>query len=264
MPFAWASLALQAVNTVSNVDRQTGATNNAVNAQQAAADAATRERAREFDIEQQRSENVIGHGNMARDKLAELLGLVEGPSSGALVRKYTGAELTSDPGYQFGLDQGTKSLNNSLAAKGGLYSGAAGQALQRYGQDYAGTKFNEGFNRNQAEKTLISNQLGSMAGQGQIATSQINSLGSATANNNANTLSSMGDARASGYLANANTVANGWNSLTGQAQNYFRGSGSTTLGSGVGNESSPNFVGPSSSDASYNYVNPSDFGPYLE
>lgn len=69
--------------------------------------------------------------------------------------------LQNQPGYQFGLSQGQTAIDRSAASRGGLYSGNTQKALQRYGQDYAGTKLGETYNR-----------LASVAGLGQTATNQ--------------------------------------------------------------------------------------------
>lgn len=55
--------------------------------------------------------------------------------------------IKNDPGYQFGLDQGQTALDRSAAGRGSLYSGATLKALDRFGQDYGGTKLNEGLQR---------------------------------------------------------------------------------------------------------------------
>lgn len=163
---------------------------------------------------------------------------------GSLLRPFTGADLASEPGYQFGLAEGTKGLNNSLAARGGLYSGAAGKAITRYGQDYAGTKFNEAFNRDQTTKTGIFNKLSGVAGTGQTATGQVASAGQNYANNAAGNLIGAGDARATGYLAQGNIWGNAinqgvsaWNNRPQQPQQPqqwrgFQTGGSDTMGFG--------------------------------
>jgi len=51
------------------------------------------------------------------------------------------SRVTSMPGYQFGLEQGTQALERGAAARGRQLSGAQLNALQRYGQDYAGSQF---------------------------------------------------------------------------------------------------------------------------
>jgi hypothetical protein len=71
---------------------------------------------------------------------------------------FTGKDLASEPGYQFGLNQGTQGIERGQAARGNFLSGAAMKELTRFNEDYAGTKFNEGFNR--ASSTYNTNQAG--------------------------------------------------------------------------------------------------------
>lgn len=131
---------------------------------------------------------------------------------------YTGANMASDPGYQFGLSEGMKGLTNSAAARGGLLSGAALKASTRYAQDYASTKFGEGFNRAFQTDGANKNRLASLAGVGQIAATQNGNngmqfgqnVGNAmmnTATNNGNNLMGASNARASSYLAQGNALA---------------------------------------------------------
>jgi hypothetical protein len=47
------------------------------------------------------------------------------------------SSITSQPGYQFNLDQGLKSVQGSAAANGMLNSGNVLSSLQTYGQNYA-------------------------------------------------------------------------------------------------------------------------------
>jgi hypothetical protein len=117
--------------------------------------------------------------------------------------------LTEQPDYQFGFNEGTKALNQGAASRGMTYSGAQGKALQRYGNDYAGTKLNESYNR-----------LASLAGIGQ----QANTVGAATGQNYANnvgqTMQGMGNAQGSGYMGSANSWGNAiGNSLNNYQQN---------------------------------------------
>ena len=54
---------------------------------------------------------------------------------------------TKTPGYDFRLNEGTRAIEGSAAARGGLYSGATMQALQNYGQDYATNAYENWLNR---------------------------------------------------------------------------------------------------------------------
>ena len=111
------------------------------------------------------------------------------------------------PDYQFGLDQGTKALQNSASARGMTYSGQQAKALQKYGNDYAGSKLNESYNR-----------LAGIAGIGQQATNQTGVLGANYANNAAGNLTDMGNARGAGYIGQGNA----WNNALGGALNGFQ------------------------------------------
>lgn len=55
--------------------------------------------------------------------------------------------ITSDPGYQFNLEQGQRGLNSGLAAGGALYSGKALKAASAYNQDYANNAFGDYYQR---------------------------------------------------------------------------------------------------------------------
>lgn len=133
------------------------------------------------------------------------------PDSGALLKNFTGADVATEPGYQFGLNEGMKGLERSLAARGTPYGGAALKAASRYNSDYAGTKFNEAFNRDKANKSATFGMLSGVAGTGQTAGNQVSAAGQNMANQVGNNLIGAGDARASGYLANSNTWQNALN-----------------------------------------------------
>ena len=110
-----------------------------------------------------------------------------------------------DPSYKFRFGEGMKALDRQAAARGGLISGGALKAAQRYGQDVASTEFGNAYNR-----------LASLAGIGQTAT---NNMGAATGNfgtNAGNLMTGAGAARASGYVGGANALTSG----LGQYMNY--------------------------------------------
>lgn len=53
------------------------------------------------------------------------------------------------PGYDFRLKEGQKALENSAAARGGLFSGATAKDLIKYGQDYATSDYDNYLRRQQ-------------------------------------------------------------------------------------------------------------------
>lgn len=114
--------------------------------------------------------------------------------------------ITEQPDYKFGLDQGTRALNSGAAARGMTYSGAQGKALTRFGQDYAGTKLNDSYNR-----------LASIAGIGQQATGATSNAAGNYGAQVGNNLIGMGNAQGSSYVGGANA----WGGAIGNAlQNY--------------------------------------------
>jgi hypothetical protein len=110
--------------------------------------------------------------------------------------------ITSDPGYQFGLDQGNKSIGSHAAAGGSYFSGATLKALQKYGQDYAGTKMDQTLDR-----------YGRLSGLGSSGASTIANSGANYANQAGNNITGAGNALAAGQVGSANA----WNNALGGA-----------------------------------------------
>lgn len=143
---------------------------------------------------------------------------------------------TMDPSYQFRLGEGLKALDRQAAARGGLISGGALKAAQRYGQDFASQEFGNAYNR-----------LAALAGVGQTATNQLGQAGQTTASNVGNLMTSGAAARASGYVGGANALTSG----LGQYLNYSQ------------NQSLLNRLGPQSSGGyNYLYSDPTAVGPF--
>lgn len=105
-----------------------------------------------------------------------------GQLQGNLSTGYSYDQLQDDPGYQFQLDEGLKSIDRSQSARGGLYSGAALKEALGYSQGLANQSYNDGYNRWLSQN----NQLSSLAGQGLTATNQYaqnnNDIGNVIAN----------------------------------------------------------------------------------
>jgi hypothetical protein len=138
-----------------------------------------------------------------------------------------------DPSYSFRFQEGLKALDRSAAARGGLLSGGALKAAQRYGQDYASTEFGNAYNR-----------LASRAGFGQTATSN---MGAAAGNFGAmagNNMMGAANARASGYVGGANALTGGLNQYLNYTQN--QNLMNRLLPQGVGGSSPVNFGGSGS------------------
>jgi hypothetical protein len=139
---------------------------------------------------------------------------------GSLLKDFTGKDLENEPGYQFRLNQGTKALDRSAAAKGNLYSGGTLKAAQRYGQDYASNEYGNAYNRDLQNRQSKYNFLAGISGVGQTATSQVGQIGANTAAVNSDLITSGGAARAAGIVGQSNAMGGALNQAAGGFQNY--------------------------------------------
>ena len=185
------------------------------------------------------------------------------PAFGSLLRAYrdgeefdpgpafsfTGQDLATEPGYQFGLNQGTQGIERGQASRGNFLSGAAMKELARFNEDYAGTKFNEAYNRALGtyntnlgarerawntnlnsyndNRNRIYNFLSGTSSAGQNAAAQVGNNAQQVANNVGNALMGGANASAAGTVGTANALQSGIN----QAANaYGYGNPNTAAG----------------------------------
>ncbi len=138
-------------------------------------------------------------------------------------------QFQQDPGYQFRLSEGLKALDRQAAARGGLISGGALKAAQRYGQDMASQEYQNAFNRYQTERSAALNPLQSLAGVGQTTANQLGAAGQSyatsagnimgtSASNIGNLMTDAAAARASGYMGQANALTG----ALGTGLNYYQ------------------------------------------
>jgi hypothetical protein len=135
---------------------------------------------------------------------------------------FTGqVNLGQDPGYAFRLSEGQKALDRSAAARGGMISGGALKAAQRFGQDLGSQEYQNAYNRaltgynaDVSREATGYNRLAALAGIGQTATTQTNAAGAANAAN-------VGNLMTSGAAANAAGMVGGANALTGGLSTYL-------------------------------------------
>jgi hypothetical protein len=172
--------------------------------------------------QQTRADNapLLGARN---DALSQIQNLLKNPQG-----------ITNDPGYQFGMDQGTRALNSGAAARGMTYSGAAGKALARFGQDYAGTKLDASYNR-----------LSNLAGMGQVGANNNQQAGMNYANNAGNNMIGAANAGGAAAMSGARGWGNALNSVSayGQRNGWFGGSGQNLpITNGGGFSNTPNYL----------------------
>lgn len=134
-------------------------------------------------------------------------------------QKFGMDQFTADPGYAFRLSEGQKALDRQAAARGGLISGSALKAAQRYGQEMGSQEYTNAFNRYQTERAAQLNPLQSLAGVGQTSANTLSgaaaNLGAAQGANAVN----AGNARASGYVGQANALTQGLGTYLNYNQN---------------------------------------------
>lgn len=109
----------------------------------------------------------------------------------------------ASPDYQFRLNEGLDAVASSAAARGGLLSGAAGKAMNKYAQNLASSEYGNYWNR-----------LAQLAGYGQSGVNNAASLGQNYATAAGQNTINAGNARASGYINSANSMMGGVSGLT--------------------------------------------------
>ncbi len=118
--------------------------------------------------------------------------------------------LQMDPGYQFRLSEGLKALDRQAAARGGLISGGALKAAQRYGQDVASGEYGAAYNR-----------LAGLADVGPRTAGVMSNLGQQYAGNVGNIYMRQGDVAGQAAISRGSTYGNVLNQLGGLAGRYF-------------------------------------------
>jgi hypothetical protein len=101
--------------------------------------------------------------------------------------------LSMSPGAQFALGQGVDAIQASAAARGGLRSGNALQALEQMR-----------FGMAAQDRDSQLNRLAGLAGMGQASAGMQAQAGNAFASGASNALANLGDARAAGSIAQGN------------------------------------------------------------
>lgn len=175
-------------------------------------------------------------GVTAQNQLMQMLG-IGGDTTAANYGKYSKdfgmSDFTTDPGYQFRLEQGMKALNATAAARGMGVSGANIKGALDYGQNLGSQEYQNAFNRYQANRTAQLAPLQSLYAGGQAAAAGSAAQAGALGSNLGNTYTNLGqglgqaavasgNAQASGYLNQANAVTNALNQgMSSYTQNQY-------------------------------------------
>jgi hypothetical protein len=182
------------------------ASRSAASTQAAAADRAAQLQREQFDITNEQQRPWREAGTRALTKLESM----------ADYKPFDMATFQQDPSFQFRLDQGTKALERSAAARGGQFSGNTLGALTNYGQNAASQEYNNAFNRYQTERNAMLAPYMTLAGYGTNANALSSQAGQNYATNAGNMITGGAAAQAAGMVGGANAVGG----AVGQYLNY--------------------------------------------
>ena len=152
---------------------------------------------------------------------------------GELVRGFTQADYQADPGYAFRLSEGQKALDRSAAARGGLISGSALKAAQRYGQDMASQEFGNAYNRFRDTQGLRRNALAGVTGFAPTAAGAMNASGQNYATNAGNAMMGQGENTANSLLAQQQARSSSYGQLGNVLGKYLGNNSGSGFGSGM-------------------------------
>ena len=186
------------------------ASKSAAGTQAASADQAAQLQQQQYEQTREDQMPFLEAGVSALNKLAPLA---------ENYQKFGQAQFEQDPGYAFRLSEGQKALDRSAAARGGLISGSALKAAQRYGQDLGSQEYTNAFNRYQTERNAQLNPLQSLAGVGQTTAQNLGQAGQNMATNVGNAYMGGANAQAAGTIGQANAINQGLSSY----MNYNQG-----------------------------------------
>lgn len=142
--------------------------------------------------QQQNQANIqpyLNNGTAANSRLSELLGIGGDPTAagyGSLGQQFDPSSITSDPGYQFQLQQGQDAINKSLGAQGKVFSGEALKDAADYNQGLTSQTLNDYYNRWLTGQQNTYSQLSGVSNTGQQAASSLANINDNVGNINAN------------------------------------------------------------------------------
>jgi hypothetical protein len=148
---------------------------------------------------------------------------------GELVRGFTQADYQADPGYAFRLSEGQKALDRQAAARGGLISGSALKAAQRFGQDMASQEFGNAYNRFRDTQGLRRNALAGVTGFAPTAANAMNTSGQNYGTNAGNAMMNQGVNTGNALIAGNQARQSMYSDIGGTLRRYL---GNTPSGGG--------------------------------
>ncbi len=203
----------------------------AAKAQKKGADASIAEQRRQYD---QSRTDMLPWLESGKSALTDLNALASGDTS----------KFFADPGYNFARTEGMRGIEQSAAARGGAASGNALKALSEFNQGLASQQYGDFYNRTAAR-----------AGVGQSTSNSLANLGQNYASGVGQAYQQAGDARASGVMGTANSLANaantGLNLWLANRGGYFNNNSGSPYNWGGGLGRTPPIRDPNQSSNSY-------------
>lgn len=158
-------------------------------------------------------------GAQSFDTVNHLTGNFAGgdPLTAPLTAKFnpTMEQLQQTPGYQFTLDQGLKSTQNSYASKGLASSGAAMKGAADYASGLASNTYQQQFQNYWNQNKSIYDMLTGQSTQGLQAAGMLANSGNTLAQGQSNNLVGAGNAQAAAYNTMGSAAGNAFNGIAG-------------------------------------------------
>lgn len=199
------------------------AAESAAKTQATAANTATAEQQRQFDITQGNLQPFISAGTLALPELQKLTGTNAGgdPLTSRLTAPFnpTISQLEQTPGYKFTLDQGLQAAQNGFASQGLAGSGPAIKGATNYAEGLAGTTFQQQFQNYLSQNQQIYNMLGGITGSGQNAAAGLGSLALNTTSAITGLQTGGAAATAAGTVGSANAISGALGGIGTSASN---------------------------------------------
>lgn len=198
--------------------------------QQQAAGQATGLQEQYYNSELQNLGPYMATGQAANTNLQTLTGQgTANPLTSPLLQPITMSEqnLQKTPGYQFNLQQGLESVQNSAAARGLGASGAAEKGAASYATGLADNTYQNQFNNALTNQNNQFNRLLGLTQLGQTSAAGVGAAGITTGQGAAQTTLAGGQAAAAGTLGAANALSSAYpNYLSNNALSSLYGSNS--------------------------------------
>ncbi len=191
-------VAVAAVVGAYGADQQSKAGKDGARAQERAADAATAESRRQFDLTREDMQPWMQAGNWA---LGQQQNFLQGDYGQAL----------NSPFYRAAMEEGFKGLDAGAAARGNLWGGGMDADRMRLGQNLASQQLGTYYNA-----------LAGLSQTGQTTANQLGQYGADFANQYGQNQMNAANARASSYANSANAWSNFGNQIAGYAGDYYQ------------------------------------------